>query len=40
MVSITCWHTDYYERLDGSWQAMWSQATAINPQTGQDGSKG
>jgi hypothetical protein len=21
MVSMSCWHTDYYERLDESWQA-------------------
>ena len=21
------WHTDYYERRDGRWQAVWSQAT-------------
>lgn len=26
------WHTDHYERRDGTWRAMWSQATAIkNP---------
>ena len=24
-----CWHTDSYERRDGVWQAVWSQATAI-----------
>ncbi len=24
-----CWHTDIYERNDGRWQAVWSQATAI-----------
>jgi Domain of unknown function (DUF4440) len=24
-----CWHTDYYERRDGRWQVVWSQATAI-----------
>lgn len=23
------WHTDIYERRDGRWQAVWSQATAI-----------
>jgi hypothetical protein len=23
------WHTDSYERLDGQWQAVWSQATEI-----------
>ncbi|HKN64599.1 MAG TPA: nuclear transport factor 2 family protein [Gaiellaceae bacterium] len=22
-----CWHTDYYERRDGRWQVVWSQAT-------------
>jgi ketosteroid isomerase-like protein len=29
---ITCWHTDCYERRDGRWQAVWSQATAIRPE--------
>lgn len=24
-----CWHTDTYERRDGRWQVVWSQATAI-----------
>lgn len=24
------WHTDTYERADGVWQAVWSQATAIS----------
>jgi hypothetical protein len=23
------WHTDYYERRSGAWQAVWSQATRI-----------
>jgi hypothetical protein len=23
------WHTDVYERRDGRWQVVWSQATAI-----------
>jgi hypothetical protein len=23
------WHTDYWERRDGQWQAVWSQATRI-----------
>ena len=23
------WHTDYWERRDGSWQAVWSHATHI-----------
>jgi hypothetical protein len=36
MVSMSCWHTDYYERLDESWQAVWSQATAISPQAARD----
>ena len=25
----TMWHTDYYERRDGRWQAVWSHATRI-----------
>jgi len=29
--SITCWHTDCYELRDAGWQAVWSQATVINP---------
>jgi hypothetical protein len=24
------WHTDYYERRDGRWQVVWSQATATD----------
>lgn len=24
------WHTDFYERRDGRWQAVWSQATRIS----------
>jgi len=24
-----CWHTDSYELIDGIWQVVWSQATAI-----------
>ena len=24
------WHTDYYERRDGRWQVVWSQATRIS----------
>jgi hypothetical protein len=24
-----CWHTDIYEFRNGSWQAVWSQATRI-----------
>jgi hypothetical protein len=23
------WHTDYWERIDGRWQAVWSHATRI-----------
>jgi hypothetical protein len=26
---LTCWHTDSYELRDGTWRAVWSQATAI-----------
>jgi hypothetical protein len=26
---VRCWHTDSYEQRHGSWQAVWSQATAI-----------
>jgi hypothetical protein len=25
------WHTDLYERRNGQWMAVWSQATAIGP---------
>ncbi len=25
-----CWHTDCYENRDGTWLAVWSQATTIN----------
>ena len=25
------WHTDVYEKRDGRWQAVWSQATEIRP---------
>lgn len=28
---IVCWHTDSYERRQGRWQAVWSQATACPP---------
>jgi hypothetical protein len=24
-----CWHTDSYELINGLWQVVWSQATAI-----------
>src|SRR5262245_34725176 len=27
----TFWHTDIYEKRDGDWQAVWSQATRIPP---------
>lgn len=27
------WHTDVYEKRDGRWQAVWSQATAIKSST-------
>ena len=27
------WHTDIYERRDGRWQAVWSQATRIAERT-------
>ena len=26
------WHTDVFEKRDGRWQVVWSQATAIQPQ--------
>ena len=26
---IVCWHTDCYRLRDGTWQVVWSQATAI-----------
>ena len=25
-----CWHTGHYERRDGRWQVVWSQATATS----------
>ena len=25
------WHTDYYEKRDGRWQVVWSQATFAQP---------
>ena len=25
------WHTDHYEKRDGTWVAVWSQATEIRP---------
>lgn len=26
---MTCWHTDCYQLRQGTWQVVWSQATAI-----------
>jgi len=26
---MLCWHTDCYQQREGSWQAVWSQATRI-----------
>jgi ketosteroid isomerase-like protein len=34
--SMTCWHTDCYEQRAGTWQAVWSQATAISPEAAKD----
>ena len=28
--AVRCWHTDYYERRDGRWQVVLSQATATS----------
>jgi hypothetical protein len=30
--SGTFWHTDIYEKRDGHWQVVWSQATRIPPE--------
>ncbi len=27
--SLRCWHTDSYEKRNGRWQVVWSQATEI-----------
>lgn len=27
--AFRCWHTDTYEKRDGCWQVVWSQATEI-----------
>jgi hypothetical protein len=27
--TFQCWHTDSYELINGLWQVVWSQATAI-----------
>lgn len=29
--SLQAWHTDMYEKHDGRWQVVWSQATEIQP---------
>lgn len=29
--SLDAWHTDVYEKRGGQWQAVWSQATEIQP---------
>jgi hypothetical protein len=26
---VDCWHTDMYALLDGTWKAVWSQATQL-----------
>ena len=26
---MTCWHTDTYEKISNTWQAVWSQATEL-----------
>ncbi|SBT40809.1 protein of unknown function (DUF4440) [Micromonospora auratinigra] len=28
-VELLAWHTDHYEKRDGTWTAVWSQATEI-----------
>lgn len=34
-LEFRAWHTDHYEKVDGSWVAVWSQATRISdPPTG------
>jgi Domain of unknown function (DUF4440) len=30
-VVLRLWHTDLYERRDGRWQVVWSQATNVTP---------
>ena len=32
--TLSCWHTDSYERCAGQWQVVWSQATAISSPPG------
>jgi len=29
--AVHCWHTDIYALQDGSWRAIWSQATPLPP---------
>ena len=29
--ALSCWHTDLYERHEGGWWAVWSQATELKP---------
>jgi hypothetical protein len=29
VLEFRAWHTDHYERVDGSWAVVWSQATRI-----------
>jgi hypothetical protein len=31
LLQAICYHTDYYERRDGRWQVVFSQATEIRP---------
>ncbi len=28
-VELSAWHTDHYEKRDGTWAVVWSQATGI-----------
>jgi hypothetical protein len=28
-VELSAWHTDHYEKRDGNWSVVWSQATEI-----------
>ncbi len=28
-VELSAWHTDHYEKRDGTWAVVWSQATEI-----------
>lgn len=29
VLEFRAWHTDHYERIDGAWVVVWSQATRI-----------